>query len=145
MADNTDAPVEVINEYLTIEQLYDGKITVLNATSVKRHVVDAWADKMKELLLNLPPGKTLLTLHDYSAADQFVTTPHLRKRANENVMLRPDVNARTAVVLPDNIVMRITQMFLRALPAPRNSSRIRRIFYTREEALAWLIEALDEA
>ena len=145
MTNNTDAPIEVINEYLTIEQLYDGKITVLNATSIKRHVVDAWADKMEELLLNLPSGKTLLTLHDYSATGNFVTTPHLRQRAKENVLLRPDVNALTAVVLPNNILMRIPNMFLRALPTPRQSSRIRRIFYTRADALAWLVEALDEA
>lgn len=135
MADNPNTSVEVINEHLTLEWLHDGKIAVLTAKSVKRHVVDAWADKMKEFLLNLPAGKTLLTLHDYSATDHFVTTPQLRKRAKENVMLRPDVNARTAVVLPKNIVIQITNIFLRALPAPRHSTRIRRIFYTRAEAL----------
>lgn len=133
-----------INNHLRLEWLEDHRIAVLYANSIKREVVDAWADKMQEIMLAWPPNKVLLTLHDYSEIENFVTTPHLRRRARENVMLRPDLDARTAVVLPDSFVIRMTAVFLRALPQPKKTSRQRRIFTSYDAALAWLKETLDE-
>ncbi len=133
-----------INKHLRLEWAEEHQIAILYANSIKREVVDAWADKMQEIMFAWPKNKILLTLHDYSEIENFVTTPHLRRRSRENVMLRPDLNARTAVVLPDSFVIRMTAVFLRALPQPHKSSRQRRIFTSYEQAMDWLKEALDE-
>ena len=144
MADNKDILSEQINENFSVEWLEEDKIATFKVNSIKPHVIDTWADKVKEVMLAWPSNKILLTLHDYSATKNFVTTSHLRRRSKENTQLRSDLDARTAVVMPDSFVIRMTSVLLRALPQPKKTSRQRRIFTSRAEALAWLSEALDE-
>ena len=147
MAEKSNAPqssIEQINEYFSIEKKHDGRIVIFTVTSIKRAVIDGWAAKMCEIMLAWDEQSIYLSLHDYSGADSFVTTPHLRRRSKENAALRPELNTRTAIVIPESMMAHVTRLFVQALPKTRHSERIRRIFFNRADALAWLEEALSE-
>ena len=144
MANAPQSSIEKINEHFSIEKVHDGRIIIYTVTSIKREIIDAWAAKMREVMLAWDAQSTYLSLHDYSDANSFVTTPHLRQRSKENAALRPELNTRTAIVIPESLMAHVTRLFVQALPKTRHAERLRRIFFNREDALAWLEEALSE-
>ncbi len=133
---------EKINENFTLEWLRDGKIVVFNVTSVHREMVDAWANKYIEILSNWQSELPLLTLHNFLQADSIVMTPHMRRRSQEFINLRPDVATRTAIVMPKSLFSNATRVFIQSLPKP-NPNRIRKMYFSVEDAMVWLEEALN--
>lgn len=133
---------EEINENFTLEWSHDGQIVIFHVTSIHRAMVDTWADKYIELLTDWESEGPFLTLHDFLYADSIIMTPHMRRRSQEFVNLRPDVATRTAIVMPKSLFSNATRIFIQSLPQP-NPNRIRKIFFSTEEALTWLEEDLE--
>lgn len=144
MSTDPSSSIETINEHFTVEKIHDGRIVIYTVTSIKRAIIDAWAAKTREIMLDWDEQYTYLNLHDYSGADSFVTTPHLRQRSKENAALRPELNTRTAIIIPESFMAHVTRVFVQALPKSRHAERIRRIFFNRADGLAWLEESLNK-
>ena len=144
-SDSSDSvsKIEEINEHLKLKWLNDGQIVVFKMTTVHREMIDVWADRYKALLTEWPSEQPLLTLHDFLETDSIIMTPHMRRRAQEFVSLRPDVITRTAIAMQQSLFANATRIFIQTLPQS-TPNRLRKIFFTREDALAWLNDELNQ-
>ncbi len=116
---------------VTFEQL--DNIYVFTLADLSRASIDAWADKVQQLLDTHPEDQVFLTLHHF-ANPYAVFTPYLKARTERLKNVRTFSHA--AIVLPRT---GLTQMVAVLLPkiSHGNSSRF---FTSREEGLAWLQE-----
>ena len=116
---------------VTFEQL--NNIYVFTFADLSRASIDAWADKVQQLLDTHPQDQVFLTLHHF-ASPYAVFTPYLKARSERLQNVRKLSHA--AIVVPK---MGLTQMVAALLPkvSHGNSSRF---FTSREEGLAWLQE-----
>ena len=134
----------VISEHLKISWMYERRVVLYTVTSIKRDVIDLWAEKVHEVMLAWEPNTVYYNIHDYSRVNSFVTTPHLRQKSKESALTRLDLSARTAVVIPKSVMSPITRLFINALPHPKNADRIREMFFTVDDGLAWLERQMAE-
>lgn len=139
-----DGPVE-IRPGLTFERLRDGAIIAFTITEMSRDMIDAWANSAVSHLNEWPTGKPFLNLQDFSQIESFTITPYFRERVKDITGPRPEINGRTAVIVPRNFTMHVVRMFTRLLPSMGRSSRERDIFFEREKGMAWLEEMLDDS
>jgi hypothetical protein len=110
-----------------------GNVYVFTLGDLSRASIDAWADKLQQLLDTHPEDQVFLTLHHF-ANPYAVLTPYLKARSEQLRNVRTFSHA--AIVLPRT---GLTQMVAVLLPkiSHGNSSRF---FTSREEGLAWLQE-----
>jgi hypothetical protein len=134
--------VEWIHPNVTLEHLDGDRITVLTVTSIQHDAVDAWANATLALLAEHDPAQPSLMLHDVSKKNLSLT-PYIRSRTLEMINARPEVPGRVAVVLPDTGAGTLIRHFINQLNRLQKGRR-RRLFATREEALAWLREELTD-
>lgn len=139
MTDDQNPLIEIINEYLSVEWMYEGKIVVFKVTSIHRETIDLWVDKYREIILGWETGVPLLTLHDFMEAGSIIMTPHMRRRSTELANLRSDIPTRTAIVMKESLFVNATRIFINSLYKSQKSTRIRKIFFTQAEALDWLL------
>ena len=139
---NTSAQ-QKLSEHVTTKHVHDGKIIIYEVTDVRRESVDVWAKVAHDTLVNWSPDYPYLNLQDFSGVENFAMTPYVRQRAEELMEPRPELSGRTAIVLKKSLGSRIVSMFIRAKRVKK--ARQRRLFFTQEEALAWLEEWLDPA
>jgi hypothetical protein len=130
--------VETIAPGITLEWLCDGRIPAFTMKTSARASIDAWIEKLKEVGKEWPAGQPFLSLQDIS--DKNVgATPYFRARIEEMPTWRPQqVEAHVALIVPRSIQGRLFQMFLQA----RKGEPVR-IFFSREDGLAWLVKRLE--
>lgn len=122
---------------LTLETLYDGKIYIWTASQSSKEVIDAWYRAASEMLENWDDMTApYLVLLDMS---RVVLSVYSRRRASAMAEIRPDVNGRTAVVVAATTMGHMTRLFV---DKTLQKTRERRVFFSREDALFWLEEAL---
>lgn len=139
----SSSAVQKLSEHVATKYVYDGKIIIYEVTDVRRESVDVWAKVAHDTLVNWSPDYPYLNLQDFSGVDNFAMTPYVRLRAEELMEPRPELLGRTAIVLKKSLGSRIVSMFIRAKKVKK--ARQRRLFFTQEDALAWLEEWLDPA
>lgn len=121
---------------LTRESFHDGRIAVWSATTSTKEVIQAWFDYSRQEMQDWPAEHQYLALLDMS---RVILTPFGREKAAELTEVRPDLGGRVAIVISASSIGHLTRLFVnRSL----NKNRERRVFYSREEAIQWLEEAL---
>jgi hypothetical protein len=129
--------IETVAPGITLEWLYDGRIPVFTMATVARASIDAWIERLKKLTREWQADRPFLSMHDIS--DKNVgATPYFRGRVEEIPTWRPEGEAHIALILPRTIQGKVIQMFVQA----RKGQPVR-IFFTREEGLAWLAKFLE--
>jgi hypothetical protein len=129
--------IEAVAPGITLEWLHDGRIPVFTMATVARTSIDAWIERLKKLTQEWQADRPFLSMHDIS--DRNVgATPYFRARVEEIPTWRPEGEAHIALVLPRTIQGKVIQMFVQA----RKGQPVR-IFFTREEGLAWLQSHLE--
>jgi hypothetical protein len=68
----------------------------------------------------------------------------LRQRSKEMTLVRREMNTRTAICIPKSVMAHVTLLFIKALPRTKQSDRIRQMFFSVEEGLAWLEKEMAE-
>jgi hypothetical protein len=132
-----DTAVEV-SPGITLEWVSDGKIALFTHTTMARASVDLWAQHMFGLMTEWPTDRPFATLQD-SGFQGAAFTPTMRKHSERFITYRPELVMYTALVLPRNMTAQFVQLFYRAMRKP---NRVTEIFFTREEAMAWLEKRL---
>lgn len=124
---------------LYVERVDDGQIVIFTILKMVRTVVDAWIDACnEEMRICLEQGRNLSILQDLS--DRHVTqTPYSRERGQDIVDAYPDLTGRIAFVLPDTPDNQRIRLFVQR---QEHQYRERKVFFSRDEGLAWLREAL---
>lgn len=141
--ESADEVIEV-HEHLKIEWMYDRQLVVFTVTSLKRDVIDLWADHVQTLMREWNLDGPFYNLHDYTGVNSFMTTPHLRKRSKENTVTRPDLITRPAICIPNSVTTHIVRVFVRALPKQKRVERARELFTSREAGMKWLLQKMRD-
>ncbi len=116
---------------VTFERL--NGIYVFTLADLSRESVDAWAEKLQQLLDTHPQDQIFLALHHF-ASPYAVFTPYLKARTERLKNVRTFSHA--AIVVPKT---GLTQMVATLLPKVSHGNSTR-FFTLREEGLAWLEE-----
>ncbi|MBI5930931.1 MAG: hypothetical protein HY862_16595 [Chloroflexi bacterium] len=133
-AQNTGS-VEHVGRYVTRELIDNGRITVYHLLSIKREAVDEWITSALETFKNWPSKEPFLVIYDFLESGGLTLTPYIRKRSQELAVARPELMGRAAIVLPRTIGAQAAKMFVLI---SLQKSRQRRVFFTMDEALAWI-------
>jgi hypothetical protein len=132
----TSAEPREIIPGLTVEEVADGDILVVNINDSSRAMVDAFVDFAVKHMQSTAHKKFDYMLADQSNSFAAFNTPYGKARLQE---LMKDVTegkqSYVAMVLPKSFAMQLAQIFLRAIIREGTTTRI---FFTRQEALAWL-------
>ncbi len=127
--------VERLSQAVTREWLYDGQIVVYTLADVRRESVDTRVNAFQADMGVWPADRLFRVMHDFSTPGA-VATPYSRARAQEIIDLRPEIRARVAVILSGTVFNRLIHLFLNRQRS--STTRIRRTFMSREQAIAWL-------
>lgn len=137
--ENTPEP-EQIAPRVTLQWLDNKQLVVYMVQSLTREATDAWVENALELFRQWPANKRILIVYDFTLCGGVALTPYIRKRAEELAIIRPEISGRVAVILPRSVGTQAARLFVLA---KLKKSRVRRIFFTREEGLAWVRRTED--
>jgi hypothetical protein len=132
---------EQITPFVTFEWLFDKQGFAVTVRNGSRDTTDAWFNKVTEIALGWPKDKVLVSLYHYDF-DLLSMSPHARSRAEALRDLRPELQARSAVVLKGQVIAQMAQLFMRLKP---NKNLIVRFFFKRDAAEAWLKQELESS
>lgn len=142
----TSPDVDHLHPKVRREWLHNRHIVIYTVFDVSRTVVDVWAEAVIDLMEKWPPDRAYLAIYDVSNIPSL--TPYARKRAEDIARVAANlahIDGAYAVVLKRNFLSMIIRLFvLRDLPG-QNPKFKRRVFFDRDEALAWLEEFLATA
>jgi len=133
--ENTRQAVQTVAPNITLEWVHDGQIAVFEIRTVSRDSFDGWFQTVTKLMDTWPVDRPLLTVQDNSYPGAAFT-PSLREHSRQIANRRPEVTMHTAVVLSKTLVVQFVEFFLRTMQKPNRQTRI---FYNRENAIAWLM------
>jgi hypothetical protein len=130
---------QLIVEGLYVNFIADGKIMICTIESLSRVVVDAWIEHCdQEMQRCVAENRPILVLQDLSQSSE-AQTPYSKERGQVLTNAYPELDGRTAFVLPDTPDNQRIRLFVRRQPHHYGE---RRIFFTRQEALDWLKQGL---
>ncbi len=122
------------------EVLDDGGIVVFTLIDLADETVDVWVEACLELMERCrDEGQPLRVLQDL-ARPGVVQTAYSRARGNTVTNAFPDLKGRIGYVMQPGIT---SQRVGRYVQGQEHHYRERRIFYDRDEAIAWLREDLE--
>lgn len=132
--------IHAITPGITVEYLADDHIVAYTIKTTNRAEIEAYGDAVIEILNRWPAELPYLQIQDF--ADSSISfSPIVRAQIERIATARPDIKRRfTALVVPKNYMVQMVEYILRARRS--TADREGRMFYTREEALGWLISKL---
>jgi hypothetical protein len=116
--------------------LAEGKIVVYQLGSHDRAEVNLMMDFILKTMAEWDRAKPYLSIFE-SQDPRVIFTPHARIRLNEISASNPDLQGRSAGVVPFpalNHALRLFTLF------KSGENRPKRVFTRREEAIVWLLE-----
>jgi hypothetical protein len=120
------------------EWLYGRRILYHTITDSARSTIDCAREMLTDSLTTWTSKQRYLAVEDYSSAD-ISFTPQLQQVFKDIRRIRPDVDGFVAIVLPEGYVSQLIRLFDHAHPSIREYG----LFYTRGEALDWLLVRLN--
>jgi hypothetical protein len=125
---------QTISPSVTLEWYDDRKIVCATVTDVARTTIDQLERALTPIVTGWPdPFQRMI----YDFSDPRVKpTPYSNARARALEELRPDLNRYVAIVMNRTFAVQLIQLFIRAQD---RHNRHLRIFFTRQDALRWLI------
>lgn len=130
-----ESGVEKIGQFVTREWLDNGRIAVYHIYSITREAVDEWITSAQAIFRSWPDNAPFLVIYDFSECGGITLTPYIRKRSQDLAEVRPELRGRAAIVLPRTIGTQAVRMFILI---NLQKTRIRRVFFSMEEALRWI-------
>ncbi len=131
----TTDSVERVGQYVTREWIDNKRIVIYRIYGITREAVDEWITSAFEIFKLWPATEPLLVVYDFSESGGLSITPYIRKRTAELAEARPELMGRAAVILPRTIGAQAARIFV-LISLKKN--RVRRVFFTVDEALAWI-------
>ncbi|HLA45744.1 MAG TPA: hypothetical protein VJZ27_20015, partial [Aggregatilineales bacterium] len=107
----------------------------------KTEAIDALANFAFKTLTDWDRTKSCRVLY-YVSSPLVKFTPYLRRRLTELDMSNTDLSGRVAWVVRDQVFSHAMRLFI--MVRAKKSQRDKKIFYTHEEAFAWLRECPEQ-
>ena len=130
--------VEQLSAGITLERLHDGQILVFTITDVSRMTLDSWVNAIKSNTAGWRDDQKYFALNHFDGKNVSLT-PYLRAKIEELADWRPAQRGCVAMVLPRTFFAKLMTLFL---PAMKSQNIQSRLFFTRDEGLAWLEKSL---
>lgn len=128
-------------EGIRYEWLHDRQIIACRIETSRTTSIDALYDFLLNTIENWSPDKPVLILYEPSDGKTMIT-PHIRRRMAQLGASHPQRSGRVAVVIANNTALsHAVRLFI--MMARGKQARIKRLFTTREEAVRWLLEAVQ--
>lgn len=142
MTEAQDSRIDLGNGIIR-ETYQNGHLIAYSGGEATRAAIDTWFADVVAHFKDYQAGETYAALYDFSHP-KAALTPYARSRALEIARLVPkNTQNYAALVVRSGIMGQAYQLFMRgAFPAPHLQSRV---FFTREEAMGWLLERLNKA
>ncbi len=128
-------PVEKLSPTVSREWLHDRMIVVYRVTNSSRTTADTWYEAFREDLTHWPDDRPFRAMHDFTGG-MVASTPYGRMRGQQMVDMRPEISGRVAILLSNSFTAHMIELFLRM---QKQTSRVRGVFFDREQAIQWLI------
>ncbi len=135
-----DGWIERVLPGVTLEWVHDRQMALLRLTSISFEAVDAWVDTILQLLAHQSDDHPYLVVYDLSDP-QVTLTPYVRARTQEVARAFPEIKGRVAVLSPRGGAGRLLKLFVNQVMRI-DRGRQMQVFFTRENAVAWLAELL---
>lgn len=135
-----DQTGEKIAPGVTREWLAEGRVVKYTLTNTLVDSLEAWAETAIQTMEAWPPDRPYLAIHDVSAP-AVILTPHARRCSQRIASAAPALKGRVAVIVPRGALGHLLRIFLNRLMI-NSGKRLLKAFFSQEEALAWLEEAL---
>lgn len=132
---------ETPTSLITRERLYDGQIIAYTIPDTSRKTIDAWGNSVLEGIRRKHAGRLIYALHDFSS-HLNVLTPHVYQWQDRLTHVTGNAPGYVAIILPRTTFARVAKLLIAARPPTLNPNLKIEIFYTRDEALAWLVHLL---
>jgi hypothetical protein len=122
-----------------------GEIRELIASDLSRETIDAWVGYIRNLAETSPDGSVFYWIQDISPC-KVITIPtymrdEMRVLSEDLVKKVPKTIGHNALILPRSFISHMARLFVNSLPS-RNKG-VRRVFFTREEAVTWLEHMME--
>jgi hypothetical protein len=134
MVENADNNVNP-NSNVSLTWFNDPRIAIITFNDSSRSTIDAWVKLTIETIRAWPQDQPMRLMHE-ALSKQVTFSPYLRSRAMEMIReIRPliPIQNKVAVVVSRSVAAQIAQLFTRSI-----GTRNTQIFFSREDALAWL-------
>lgn len=132
--ENVKENVQQIAPDISLHWINDNRIGYFTIRTTARTSWDGWAKAMTDIKRGWSTDRPVLTLQD-NLYDGAALTPTVRHYSTQVSNYRPELKQYVAIVLPQTIVAKFVQFFVRASPIPNGEARV---FFTIEEGLDWL-------
>lgn len=132
---------EMIQLSPTVQQqwLYNERILSFVVKDASRATIDTWMKAIMRVGGKWNPEQPLLIMYQLNA---IPLTPYLRQKATELTQMSMHLHGRTATILPNNFGSQMMRIFMEYDLRRIRSNIVQRVFYKRDHALEWLLEAL---
>jgi hypothetical protein len=122
-----------------IALLDEGAILAVRVATIDREAVDCLYRWLMERLTEWDERQPWLALYDLTTPGAMLT-PYMRRRIGEFAIQRPEVGGRVAFVMRRDATAALFDISQAGMPA---RARTMRVWFRRQEALAWLREVLS--
>src|SRR5512142_1322614 len=122
---------ETVAPGITSEWLDNRQIVVFKLGSVARPSIDALLNHIRTILSEWPSDRPYLALYVFGDATTG-PTPYIRERFRDIPQWRPELEAHIAFITARTIQGQLVQAYV------RTRGNAARIFFNRDEGLAWL-------
>jgi hypothetical protein len=116
------------------EEIDNQNILIITVETTNRASIESWANWITSRIHSWDEHKPYLVMYDLTHP-KAVFTPHMRQASEKAFSSKQAVTGRIAVLMKKDIRAQFISIFVRMLP---KRAREARIFFDREEALAWL-------
>jgi hypothetical protein len=141
VADGHPFTVEYVAPGIVQERSADGLLVIFNVDNGYPVTIESWAGQVASILSGWPAQHPCSLLHDVHKLEPAALEAHVWPRWAEMLAGRPELEQRTAFILPGILDTTVVQTaLLERGHAPPDGGRVLwQLFLARQEALDWLL------
>jgi len=129
------APITELAPGVTTEALQEGKIVRYIIKTAHRESIDKWVAHVDRVMGEWDQNRPCLLLYEVSDTP---LTPYIRSATQGIAEKYANLRGRTAVVVKKTVLTQLVRFFIDSFLARRHHIRERKMFFSNDEALAWL-------
>ncbi len=130
---------------MEIEWVYNDQVVIYKIKTFSRDSIYQNSEAIKHILRNWTAGKPYLALLDYTENPHMTLTPYYRQRTEDLLRTFPRLYGRTAYVMKKSAASQAFRLYVKYGIGHSHHRLKRELFFSCEEALAWLSEDLAAA
>lgn len=129
--------------WLEVERRHAGEMIIFTFVgAVDDSMVDEWRDSL-DAYIDARPGEPRYCIYDLAAITDWGLTPRAREKLAYGATRHPDARGRVAIITPPMGPLRaVVDLFRRSQLSIRQPDLDLRLFSSRDEGYAWVVETL---